>query len=187
MIIVLAGRQSEKHFRRKTKQNQTKPKTKQALCIFVCCVNFTLLCVFFRRPISRAIRAKGCTMEITKETTNYQTLKNQIHTHIWNFFNLWGFDFANLCVHLCFPIRPYSFFYLQGFQGNPGLCPTGNLHLFVLFNRHSRSRVKTSSKFTLSHYKIGLSAYNLPLQGKLPYESKYFISPITRKSFSVKF
>ena len=70
-------------------------------------------------------------------------------------------------------------------KGNPGPCPTRrNLH------RASSCSVKQTytlplelrhHQFTSSHYERRLSACNLPLQGKLPYKSKYFISPITKQ------
>lgn len=51
-----------------------------------------------------------------------------------DFLNPWGFDFADLsvCVPL-FHVRPYTFFCLHGFKGNPVLCPPGrNLHRTAL-------------------------------------------------------
>lgn len=56
------------------------------------------------------------------------------------FFNLWGFDFANIWVHLCFYIRPYSFFYLCGYKGTLGCALQEGIntkHRFVLLDRHT--------------------------------------------------
>lgn len=121
--------EKKKKKRRKPKQQQN---TKQALCVLSAVrVNFTLLQVYFL--ISQFSQLTGQPENIEewkkqKRPPNYQTAKDHIPV-IFFFFNLQAFDVATLCVHLCFHTRPYSFFYLQGFKGNPRMCPTGrNLH-----------------------------------------------------------
>lgn len=93
-----------------------------------------------------------------------------------------------LCLPLCAPLLPCAARQCPPptwLSGTPGPCPTRRSAHRASFcsakQMYTPSRELRHHQFTSSRYKRRLSACNLPLQGKLPYKSKYFISPITKQ------
>lgn len=93
-----------------------------------------------------------------------------------------------LCLPLCAPLLPCAAQQCPPptwLSGTPGPCPARRSAHRASFcsakQTYTPSRELRHHQFTSSRYKRRLSACNLPLQGKLPYKSKYFISPITKQ------